>query len=382
MADLYEDQGFRLQEALLDIQRITEIEDGALRNLWITQRYFTLSKELGTIMSTKDANWSTFGCWASKTAGRSIRNEEIPRFLLDALKLEERFEAGISGFLHALGGVTSEESLSVVDVVRETLLEVSLDVASGNLKVFQELAPIFARFIDDMEFSTTYNEQEIADFESRLLPGKTEEGGQGSLRRAFRSYYIAKFTQDERQRAQWVLLGNCLVGLHEQTRLQPNIRGAINAPIDEIFKDRLGGKLPSALFSPVRLLVGEHLSELLQDVRDVWERVATRYAMNLALPKGKEISLGDDVPNPAGGVPADLQELDNPQLVEVLSQFDGNLATLIGSGANNWADLNDRMGFIVDLFRSRQQDGELFGEPFDESQLQQLHAGTFPQGVL
>ena len=68
----------------------------------------------------------------------------------------------------------------------------------------------------------------------------------------------------------------------------------------------------------------------------------------------------------AGGVlfPADLEKLENPDLLKFLAEWDQTKGTGVGSGAENWADLRDRMNYICSLFRSRQQDPNLFEAPF------------------
>jgi hypothetical protein len=40
------------------------------------------------------------------------------------------------------------------------------------------------------------------------------------------------------------------------------------------------------------------------------------------------------------------------------------------------------MNFIVNLFRSRQQDGTLLGPPFDSAQQVEIEAGRRPSGPL
>ena len=53
-----------------------------------------------------------------------------------------------------------------------------------------------------------------------------------------------------------------------------------------------------------------------------------------------------------------------------------------GSAAGDWAALDDRMNFIVDLFRSRQRDRSLRRSPFCPQQLADLYAGARPRGPL
>jgi hypothetical protein len=44
--------------------------------------------------------------------------------------------------------------------------------------------------------------------------------------------------------------------------------------------------------------------------------------------------------------------------------------------------LEDRMNFIVNLFRSRQTDVALFGPPFTTAQTTAIESGKFPDGPL
>ena len=60
----------------IDQRRVDEIasmSDPVMRNLYITQGYHDLARQVGDIVGSRDASWATFGCWASKTAGTFIR---------------------------------------------------------------------------------------------------------------------------------------------------------------------------------------------------------------------------------------------------------------------------------------------------------------------
>ncbi len=364
--------GACLEETLADLERIVRMDQPVLRNLWITQRYHTLSQGLCAVISAGDANWSTFATWASLTAGESIRNEEVPRFVLDALNERQRIEALLPAPVRKLFdflGVGFVEK-----VASATLKEVSEQIADGNRKVFEELAPLFAHFIDMMQHAP--GEEGWTRFVSVLKPGSLESGGQDLLAQAFRNYVDSR--EHATLRTQYILLANCQIGLHEQTRLQSNIQDAMDAPLETVF----GKQLREALPAPLRPLAGVAqwlVRPLVRALRDDWERVLTRYAMNLTLPDGKEIPLGRDLPERPGGSPAELAHLTVPELVELFRRFDENPSSELASGADNWADLTDRMGFIVALFRSRQQDERLlFVHPFDESELSQLAQGRVP----
>ena len=76
--------------------------DPILRNLKITQGYRDLSVGMAHLLGNHNVNWATFATWASKTAGLSIRKEDVPRFLdrfaqatkLDNFILEFEHDAG------------------------------------------------------------------------------------------------------------------------------------------------------------------------------------------------------------------------------------------------------------------------------------------------
>jgi len=89
--------------------------------------------------------------------------------------------------------------------------------------------------------------------------------------------------------------------------------------------------------------------------------------------------LGEDVPDLPSGVPPALQKLDLPELRELYHRYRDCGA---GSAANDWADLADRMGFIVALFRKRQQDLDLFKPPFPPDREQQILQGLIPAEEL
>ena len=62
-----------------DVERIAGLDDDpVLRNLLITQCYHDLSQKLTVLFGRENANWCNFATWASKTAGRFIRKEQVP----------------------------------------------------------------------------------------------------------------------------------------------------------------------------------------------------------------------------------------------------------------------------------------------------------------
>jgi len=66
----------------------------------------------------------------------------------------------------------------------------------------------------------------------------------------------------------------------------------------------------------------------------------------------------------------------------LLERTDPTPDSLRETGALDWADLPDRLHFIVDLFRCYQESRDLFEPPFTPEQVSALTAGRLPGGRL
>ena len=351
-----------------ECEAVTHTPNLVLRNLRITQMYHRLSQELALLIGRDDANWCTFACNASKTAGYSIRREELPLFDLWVV-------ASRRAPIAALGrGVWSLFERSDLRTLAARVLDtVSATISAGNLKVYAELAPIFARFIGGFHDATGPDTDRLAALRATLARGPTELGGQDLLAEALGHYHEAMFEPSPKRKAQQILLGNCKIGLHEQTRLQPNITEALAAPLTIGLR-----ALPQG-----RRLVARLEGEALRRVTSVWRRLVTDNMMTLRLPYG-EVRLGADLPGSTyRRLYADtLQTIQLPELQRLLDRFDRSGPDMRGSRARDWGDLDDRMNFIVNLFRSRQKNLELFDQPFLFEQRLEIDAGRVPVGTL
>jgi hypothetical protein len=379
-----------------DIDAIAQLTDGALRNLKITQRYHDLSLALAETISPANVNWSTFATWASKTAGQSIRNEEVPKFVIEIVADSDDDVmhpfGKIESAVHAIVPTSGFHVSFLLAPISETIGTVSTSIAAGNLKVYAELAPQFVRFVQAFRGNASPTDAQLADWIGKLDPAPaTEPGGQALLRQAFAAYVGAIRSTDPVQQARFAFLGNCLIGQHEQTRLQPQIAEAMDAPIDDILKKHLHGSLgvgtEPGIFGRLVAAIEEPFDLLTDAVQDVWERVATRYLMSLALPGGAALPLGRNIPKDAACqafLPAPLQNITAPtDLYDLLRMYDrARGVTDVGSASVDWRVLDDRMNFIVNLFRSRQQDDELFEQPFSDAQRAAFEAGQMPPASL
>ena len=368
--------------AALDIAAILAETDLSLRNLYITDRYHTLSDRLRGAVSADDANWSTFATWASKTVGKTVRGEDVPavvRDLIDAADDLLQLLEHVNRMLPLVPDLTPEQLLAPMYA---TLCDTSEHVSVGNLKVFAELAPQFDAFADAFGRDTVYDDSALARFLSGLEPGPVDAGGQELLKDAFTAYYRARHTKDPNVRARLVLLGNCQIGLHEQMRLQPQIAAAMNAPVADLVvestRDTMRRLLPDWIEDEVEQAFATPLQHLGAAVQPLWRRVVTRYLMELAQPGGGELPLGED--QPFLPVPEALQVVDDPEALGIFwTTYDLPSAR---TRARDWASLPDRMNYIINLFRARQRDADLFTPPFTPLQLADLNQRRMPVGRL
>jgi hypothetical protein len=363
--------------SLDEIGRITAEPDAVLRNLRITQCYHDLSAALARVIDPGNANWSTFAAWASLTAGISIRDEELPRVVVELLRDEARLRPRLGRFY----AWTYRHTWAKIDLpqqARETIRGVSLAVAEGNLKVFAELAPLFARFAGVMDSPAAERGPRLQSFLADLRPGASDRDGQDALRRAFSNYAAAAGESDAEAKAQLILLANCQIGLHEQTRLQDDIEGAMNAPVGAFVTDGVGRLILIRLAFLLLRPFGLRRERVRGVIQEEWQRVATRHSLQLSLPEGRVLPLGgDSIPWPTQ-VPEPLRTLRHTELMALLQRFDEDTQRLRTRGADNWSRLSDRMGFICELFRAAQQNASLFDEPFSETARADIARGIVP----
>jgi len=354
------------------------------RNLLITQTYHDLSAALAHALGPENANWCTFATWASRTAGRFVREDEVPhgfRLLLGRFEPVQVTLARVNAVLSRDG---KAEGDSLLDVVHDVVQDVAALVTAGNLAVFGELAPVFSRALEALAASRdTTALDALAD---SLAPGPSDAAGQALLGSALRHYGVARVEADPRRKAALMLLANGQVGLHEQIRLQPFIAGSIDAPIRDAVAEALQGAgrgLPAPLAREVHALVGRLLHPVADGTARLWEEFSTRELMTLSLPGGNLV-LGRDLPAPRGAplYPTLLDPIAEAEATELLAQYGADRPNAAGSAAVDWAHLPDRMRYILQLFRSRQCDGGLLTGPFTAEQHEALLDGRAVHGRL
>lgn len=364
-----------------DVTRIVSIPDVALRNLWITQTYADLAHRLVTLLRT-DQTWCSFAIWASNTAGVSIRCHELPHVVQELVdgagEHADAVARQASDHHRLIGWLAKPMQRTHVDrLVQTALAQVSTHIAHGNTLVYSELAPLFIRFLDHVDVHGAPEQAAIDPLLDRIGVPYFADGP--LVRTAFRHYAGALGLEDPRQRAQFVLTANVAAVLHEQQRLQGDIAASLDAGLIDV-GDELDHLVHWVVPGPIRRRIAAAAQRRAEaSIERLWEHVATRVLMTLMVPE-QTLHLGVDVPPPAGQplFPAVLAELDYTQLIGLMDAWDPTHGTGHGSGARDWADLHQRMGYIVNLFRSRQQRLVLTTPPFTAAQLATMTRGAVP----
>ena len=235
-----------------DVARIAAIANPVIRNLEITLCYARLSSAFAA-RTGEGANWCTYATWASRQAGRTIRAEDLldmlghklgeHRWLLHPVTTLWRrlLRRGLFHRETRIGRLTAE-----LHTPFDAFERASDAVARGNLKVFQEIAAEFARYLQESPVDAPAETPPFRRFLNRLRAGDPPDG-QRYLRQAFARYERCRHEPNPKMRAELAVLANLEVGLHEQTRLQPEIREALDAAYltqDDLGQRALEGALP------------------------------------------------------------------------------------------------------------------------------------------
>ncbi|MFN7118760.1 MAG: hypothetical protein ACK4TA_18320 [Saprospiraceae bacterium] len=368
------------------VDTIATHPEPVLRNLQITQCYYELSQAM-TGRTGTCANWCTFATWASKQAGQTIRKEDLRR-ALERLLTPAPTERGMTEI--APEETTLRQRLWAVLNPMNIIAHSSDAVARGNQKVFAEIGTEFARFLESCAQDVHYDVNNITLFCATLKEGDPPDG-QSYLQQAFRHYYDAFFETDVQKRAELILMANIKIGFHEQTRLQPEIAEALNASVPE--PAVLLPKLLQAMFpyrgwlvyvmmlimrfigKPMRLDV--KMNDFITSIRKKVRLLLTKNMMVLCFPEGKYLQLAEDL---QASFPESLQQVNNSDLQLLLQQVDPTFNSIKESGAIDWADLPDRLHYIVDLFRCHQENGDLLEPPFTAEQTSAIQQGIIPTG--
>ena len=362
--------------------------------------------------------------------GSSPTQQRLQRLNTELEALQPALPRGAGAGL--AGDPTDVRTVALEAAIKGAINDVRMYLALGNTEVFRELAPAFGGLLSLLGADSTPDRPKLEQYLSTLRAGPAEpdtvsvdpltrelklvaRGGQTLLIEAARTYYDAKFELDPKRRAELILLANAKVGLHEQTRLQTYIAGSLNAPIGYMLASATENELAKRIGDQVlgaagQMIVKRLLAPITGLLQDIFHRLATELMMTLKLPDGV-LRLGSDLPAAPGQplFPRLLTTIQNPVLAAMLAKYNALAARedefealrriedtveellsklgiereiAVGTGADDWVSLNERMRYILELFRSRQQNQLLLQPTFTASQVAALKAGRIPDGPL
>ena len=375
-----------------DVVRIAAMDNPVLRNLEITECYAQLAAAM-RLRTGGAADWCTFATWASRQAGATIRGEDLLGILERHLGRRAWVLAPIASLSRTLlrKGLFQPDTrlgrvVAEINTPFDAFERASAEVARGNLKVFAEIAREFARFLAAVPLDAAEDSPEFLAFANQLKPGPSPDGQDG-LREAFAAYQRQRREGDAGARAAWILLANLKIGLHEQTRLQPQIAAAVDAPL--ITAEDLGARvlhvlLPGsrawrgAVHGPLAAAVGAIARRIRRDAVIVTRDVVTESLMTLALP-GAVLALGRDL---EVAPPPLLAQPPPPFLAALIGEHDPCPPGGVSCAARDWCDLRQRMHYITHLFRAYADNATLQSAPFTPAQVAAFRAGQVPAGDL
>lgn len=351
------------------INEVNAEPDPVLCNLRITLAHRKLSELLQAVTGAEaGANFHSWAVWGSKKAGVTVRQEDLEGALRDAGRVAGLVGAVVgvaaaawltrailpgAGAASWLGLLLAGAALGALcgaavgrGIARWSRAEASRLVLEGNRLVLDDIGRQTARFCAAFPPGVSITPQGLDSFLEGMAPGAPEKGGQDLLRTAFAQYARAARSADLREKHEAVYYANCLAILNEHVKLQPYIQKSMPFIVRRCVTERM-----------LKFDIG---------------------ALSL--------SVSEDVPPIAGlPFPETLREVRDPGLVALLKGprgWDKKPDTLSGSGARDWTRLEDRMGYIVDLFRCFHLDASVLAPPYAEAQVLAIEARRVPAGRL
>lgn len=352
-----------------EVREIVGLTDDVYRNHWISYAYFDISRRLHEHIGD-NASWCTFSTWSSRMIGQYLRVDEPNPTIEQWLRDHPLPVPPVQWALRKFGfWIRTREHGAMPRAL-----------ALGNRLVFEEIGLAVAHLIAELDGSRTYDEVEFQEFESSVEP--TGDGplfppaDVKQLREALRCYYRARWENKPQEKAELVLLANALLGAYEQSRLQAIAEAALSPfagrlpDLERETLDALTKVLPAeraSLRPYARPWALQEESPVLRQIASGYARLLTRFIMMLQLPKAgtgmEAFHIGAGLPEPGAGqplYPQPLEQLRDERLVSVISTYDVSGGTARGCRAKNWASFDDRMNYIVNVFRARQTTRALY----------------------
>ena len=330
--------------------------DTTLRNELITRTYFDLAEHMATHFES-DATWTTLGQWASHTIG-SFLTLPVPvlgRVIARSFGHGNREVFADLGsaqalFLETVGEAAKNPNPNLVDDPDDRIERVrrALMTFRTRLRKILIVPPGAEAAAAEPFWETVGITDKHPDGEPRnrlLLVG-------------FEAYAAAIVEDDVDVRSKLVLIGNCLLALHEQRILSLAISMGFRSWLRTLTR-------PNLLIGTQREWRNARPRMWRVSLEDRWIRFATKHFVRVDLPwasvpVGKPVPKGDHAIHidtdklsvrPLARRQFDIEELEvDDFLQELFDEF-----AVDGSPAKNWNVLGDRMAYIFALFAEHQR---------------------------
>jgi hypothetical protein len=372
----------------------------------IMEGYFAISNALGVLLHgdhgiPENATFPTFAVWTTETLRSEVDRGGYTRqpyaFFRPARRIYKR---------------TARVVLRDDEVIAR-------NIARGEAAIYEEIGPAIHHLIktivdhlhplvEDRELPSSAWQQIWEDYGSKLIeeserlsehqryPDQYEAVASAevtTLQHAIQPYFevvskgLSRWDIDaaeRKERAELILLGNVRCEAYAQYRLQPVLERNL-AYIPDAIRMMIGSRLMGRNTTSSQLLRRAYRRvEPAAEVIDEGFRIAATRHAYLALIGDEELRLGRDlpVPPPANLVlrgrqpqldqerygcgdffPYSLQTLDNSAIWAAWQQYDRSSGDGTRTAVDSWLRYEERMSYLVNLFRSRQQLTGLYGMP-------------------
>jgi hypothetical protein len=361
--------------------------DAAAANLAILQGYFGLSNSLGRFLHGDDgvvenATFPTFAAWSAVSlradvVGRADRKKGFA----EPRRLGHRVYRRLAEEWLGRGDLIARNIARGEGTIYEEIgsaLQILLDLDRADDSYTPELWDVYTDRLKHVSKDLNRNRH------SRGQPETVAEGDVAKLQYAVKPYF--KLLSEglsrrdlkaagKKRRAELILQANVRLVAYEQRRLQPVLERNF-AYVPDALRAKFGILLtrPRPLISALRR-AQEPARTATAMFDEAFEIAATRHVFS-AVVGGEELKFGRDLPFPPPAnsflrdrqpesdkqryssgsfFPDDLQTLEDRGVFAAWQQYDRSSGEGHRTAVHSWLRYGERLNFIVNMFRSRQQ---------------------------
>lgn len=376
--------------------------------------YFEFSNVLGLWLhgdngTPENATFPTFAAWAAETI-----HPEVVRRRVEPGKPDPRPPFGFRRPLRSLYRSAAEFVLGDDDVIARNLvrgggliyeeictaLRAMLEITLEGLPPLEQVPDHPPVDWDGLWEACTERLIQLSNEvnQRRQSSDSSEEIGPGDvtvLHAAVRPYFdvlqegLSQWTTGDdprhrKRRAELILLGNLRLEAYVQTRVQPVLERNL-AYVPDAVRAMIGSRLlgHDSFMARVGRRVYEASAAAGEMVDEAFEIAATRHVYSVVV-GDEELGFGRDLPLPPAANPAlsdrqpepdrqryghgyffpyDLQTVDDAATWSTWQRYDRSAGHGSRTAVDNWLRYGERLNFVANLFRSRQQLSALYDEP-------------------